>query len=421
MTSKTHLLTQLPRRTIKQELICSKASFVDRVRTLKLFQYFQTASWSHWWVRHAGTSARSPPGDGGETKLQPLLLQKKRKMFNLTLRSLKREKEQLYVTFSCPSWQLLWKNGCVHQFWYLYPLVSNFHDIWNHLLHELHRSHRNHGVRTRLSLLGYLFAWHYRGDFYKSTDAALIDICGKHWIWTLTLIKEFFPQGKTNKCGDEPELTDGVFWHQMLCQMVSPSSLSSSTLLRLLHSWVLPGRVQTCSSSLHPSAARLIGFSSSISSRRDALLWWGEVSETGGLCCEGDMCSLPSASFGVLLHLVTGGLLHICFSTLTHSQPGLWPCCLCVCFGGGLGCHSHLPSPLSGVAGLNSWSDNSPLRPICFQSECLPWSLWTSTASIITARSKRFQSLAARPRHSPGVGYTKDACTQTTHKHGFLC
>lgn len=32
---------------------------------------------------------------------------KKRKMFNLTLRSLKREKEQLYVTFSCPSWQLL--------------------------------------------------------------------------------------------------------------------------------------------------------------------------------------------------------------------------------------------------------------------------------------------------------------------------
>lgn len=92
MTSKTHLLTQLPRRTIKQELICSEASFVDRVRTLKLFQYFQTASWSHWWVRHAGTSARSPPGDGGETKLQPLLLQKKRKMYNLTLRSLKREK-----------------------------------------------------------------------------------------------------------------------------------------------------------------------------------------------------------------------------------------------------------------------------------------------------------------------------------------
>lgn len=79
MTSKTHLLTQLPRRTIKQELICSKASFVDRVRTLKLFQYFQTASWSHWWVRHAGTSARSPPGDRGETKLQPLLLQKKKK------------------------------------------------------------------------------------------------------------------------------------------------------------------------------------------------------------------------------------------------------------------------------------------------------------------------------------------------------
>lgn len=24
-------------------------------------------------------------------------------------------------------------------------------------------------------------------------------------------IKEFFPQGKPNKCGDEPELTDGVF------------------------------------------------------------------------------------------------------------------------------------------------------------------------------------------------------------------
>lgn len=139
------------------------------------------------------------------------------------------------------------------------------------------------------------------------------------------------------------------------------------------------------------------------------------------VCAARATCSLPSASFGVLLHLVTGGLLHICFSTLTHSQPGLWPCCLCVCFGGGLGCHSHLPSPLSGVAGLNSWSDNSPLRPICFQSECLPWSLWTSTASIITARSKRFQSLAARPRHSPGVGYTKDACTQTTHKHGFLC
>lgn len=297
----------------------------------------------------------------------------KKKNVQSDTKIIEKGKEQLYLTFSCPSWQLLWKNGCVHQFWYLYPLVSNFHDIWNHLLHELHRSHRNHGVRTRLSLLGYLFAWHYRGDFYKSTDAALIDICGKHWIWTLTLIKEFFPQGKTNKCEDEPELTDRVFWHQMLCQMVSPSSLSSSTLL--LHSWVLLGRVQTCSSFLHPSAARLIGFSSSVSSRRDALLWWGEVSETGCLCCEGDTHSFPSASFGVLLHLVTGGLLHICFSTLTHSQPGLWPCCLCVCFGGGLGCHSHLPSPLSGVAGLNSWSDNSPLRPICFQSECLPWSL----------------------------------------------
>lgn len=114
----------------------------------------------------------------------------------------------------------------------------------------------------------------------------------------------------------------------------------------------------------------------------------------------------------------------VCFTSvflLSHTHSLVFDLVVCVCFGGGLGCHSHLPSPLSGVAGLNSWSDNSPLRPICFQSECLPWSLWTSTASIITARSKRFQSLAARPRHSPGVGYTKDACTQTTHKHGFLC
>lgn len=121
MTSQTHLLTQLPRRTIKQELICSKASFVDRVRTLKLFQYFQTASWSHWWVRHAGTSARSPPGDGGETKLQPLLLQKKRKMYNLTLRSLKREKSSCTWHFPARAGSYCEKTGvctnfgtCIH-------------------------------------------------------------------------------------------------------------------------------------------------------------------------------------------------------------------------------------------------------------------------------------------------------------------
>lgn len=116
MTSKTHLLTQLPRRTVKQELICSKASFVDRVRTLKLFQYFQTASWSHWWVRHAGTSARSPPGDGGETKLQPLLLQKKRKMYNLTLRSLKREKS------SC-TWHFPARAGSYCEKWVCAPIL----------------------------------------------------------------------------------------------------------------------------------------------------------------------------------------------------------------------------------------------------------------------------------------------------------
>lgn len=178
--------------------------------------------------------------------------------------------------------------------------------------------------------------------------AAQIEICGKHWIWILTLIKEFFPQWKPNKCGDEPELTDGVFWHQMLCQMVSPSSLSSSTLLRLLHSWVLPGRVQTCSSSLHPSAARLIGFSSSVSSRRDALLWWSEVSETAAevlterfshsdspaccLCCEGVTRSLPLACLGVLLHLVTGGLLPPITSVflLSHTHSLVFDLVVCV-------------------------------------------------------------------------------------------
>lgn len=114
----------------------------------------------------------------------------------------------------------------------------------------------------------------------------------------------------------------------------------------------------------------------------------------------------------------------VCFTSvflLSHTHSLVFDLVVCVCvLGEGWGVTLTSPPP-SQV--LQAWTADLITarwgQSVSSLSACPD--LWTSTASIITARSKRFQSLAARPRHSPGVGYTKDACTQTTHKHGFLC
>lgn len=96
----------------------------------------------------------------------------------------------------------------------------------------------------------------------------------------------------------------------------------------------------------------------------------------------------------------------VCFTSvllLSHTHSLVFDLVVCVCvLGEGWGVTLTSPPP-SQV--LQAWT--ADLITACWgqsvsSTECLPWSLWTSTASIITPRSKRFQSLDALPRHSPG-------------------
>lgn len=126
MTSKTHLLTQLPRRTIKQELICSKASFV----AVKLHLLTVYGHWSYFSIFRLFLGAIGESGMQGrvpgvhqetEEKQNYSLYYYRKKNVQFDTKIIEKGKEQLYVTFSCPSWQLLWKTGvcanfgtCIH-------------------------------------------------------------------------------------------------------------------------------------------------------------------------------------------------------------------------------------------------------------------------------------------------------------------
>lgn len=121
MTSKTHLLTQLPRRTIKQELICSKASFV----AVKLHLLTVYGRWSYFSIFRLFLGAIGESGMQGrvpgvhqetEEKQNYSLYYYRKKMYNLTLRSLKREKS------SC-TWHFPARAGSYCEKWVCAPIL----------------------------------------------------------------------------------------------------------------------------------------------------------------------------------------------------------------------------------------------------------------------------------------------------------